>query len=66
MDSLYIQPEGQYLQTLGLSKLKLRPLIKPAILSLCAETAPMVLGTVGVPKKNEVSICGGLLDCCGL
>ena len=57
MDSLYVQPEGQYLQMLGLSKLKLRPLIKPAILSLCAETAPMVLGTVGIPKKNEVSIC---------
>ena len=40
---LYSQPEAYYLNILGVSKSHLKPMIRPAILSLCAETAPTVL-----------------------
>lgn len=44
LSRLYDQPESYYLNTLGVSQSRLKPMIKPAILSLCAETAPFVLG----------------------
>ena len=56
LDTLYVQPEGQYLEALGLSKVRLRPLIKPAVLSLCAESAPLVLDDVTERKINQVYI----------
>ena len=43
LDDLYSQPESQYLISLGISRSQLAPMIRPAILSLCAETAPFVL-----------------------
>ncbi len=43
LDDLYSQPESQYLILLGISRSLLTPMIRPAILSLCAETAPFVL-----------------------
>lgn len=54
LEVLYVQPEGQYLKVLGLSKEQLRPLIKPAVLSLCAETAPFLLDSVTERRKNQV------------
>ena len=43
LDTLYSLPEAHYLEVLGLSKEQLRPIIKPSVISLCAESAPMVL-----------------------
>ena len=43
IDDLYSQPESQYLIAMGVSRSLLVPMIRPAILSLCAETAPLVL-----------------------
>ena len=43
LDELYTQPESQYLISLGVSRSMLIPMIRPAILSLCAEAAPYVL-----------------------
>lgn len=43
LDSLYSHPEAQYLSAMGISRSLLTPMIRPAILSLCAETAPFVL-----------------------
>lgn len=43
LDELYCQPEAQYLISLGISRSMMAPMIRPAILSLCAETAPFVL-----------------------
>ena len=57
LETLYVQPEGQYLETLGLSKVRLRPLIKPAVLSLCAETAPLVLDSVTERRVHQVCVC---------
>ena len=61
LSSLYAQPEAHYLRVLGLGREQLRPLIKPSVLSLCAETAPMVLGAVsnGSSCRNDVSGGGG-------
>ena len=56
LEVLYVQPEGQYLEALGLSKVRLRPLIKPAVLSLCAETAPLVLDSVAEHRTDQVHI----------
>ena len=56
LEVLYVQPEGQYLKALGLNKEQLRPLIKPAVLSLCAETAPLLLDSVTERRKNQVPI----------
>lgn len=57
LEQLYAQPEAHYLQVLGLGKEALRPLIKPSVLSLCAETAPKVLKAVstGDSDIDEVS-----------
>lgn len=54
LDVLYTQPEGQYLEALGMSKVRLQPLIKPAVLSLCAETAPLLLDGVTERRRDQV------------
>lgn len=54
LDILYVQPEGQYLKALGLSKRQFRPLIKPAVLSLYAEAAPLVLDSVAEKRRDQV------------
>ena len=56
LDVLYVQPEGQYLERLGLSRVRLRPLIKPAVLSLYAEAAPLVLDSVTERRENQVCL----------
>ena len=55
LELLYVQPEGRYLETLGLRKARLQPLIKPAVLSLFAEAAPLVLDSVAERRGNQVS-----------
>lgn len=44
LTELYAGPEAYYLLKLGVTREKLKPMIGPAILSLCAETGPTVLG----------------------
>ena len=54
LNALYSVPESHYLEVLGLGKEQLRPMIKPAVLSLCAETAPLVLDSVTEESKDQV------------
>ena len=56
LEILYVQPEGQYLEALGLSKQRLRPLVKPAVLSLYAEAAPLVLDGVTERRGGKVRV----------
>lgn len=54
LEALYSLPEGHYLEVLGLTKEQLKPMIKPSIISLCAESAPMVLDTISGGKRDQV------------
>ncbi len=54
LSALYAQPEAYYLHALGLTREKVRPMIKPAVLSLCAETAPLVLDRVADESQHQV------------
>ena len=54
LNDLYSQPEAHYLEVLGLSKELLRPMIKPSVLSLCAESAPVVLDIVTEGSQDQV------------
>ena len=55
LDHLYSRPEVYYLQALGLTREKLKPMIRPAVISLCAESAPYVLDTINKPNVEQVS-----------
>ena len=55
LEALYSLPEGHYLEVLGLTKEQLKPMIKPSIISLCAESAPMVLDTISGARRDQVS-----------
>ena len=60
LNDLYSQPEAHYLEVLGLSKEQLRPMIKPSVLSLCAESGPVVLDSVSKGSQDQVrngSVC---------
>lgn len=46
LDLLFAEPEAQFLDALGVSRVELMRIVRPAVLSLCAETAPYVLDTV--------------------
>ena len=54
LEALYSLPEGHYLEVLGLTKEQLKPMIKPSIISLCAESAPMVLDTISGGRRDQV------------
>ena len=43
LDILYAEPEAQFFEALGLNRQQLEPMIRPLVLSLCAETAPYIL-----------------------
>ena len=43
LDELFAEPECQFLEALGVKREQLEAVIRPAVLSLCAETAPFVL-----------------------
>ena len=55
LSRLYSQPEAYYLRVLGITRGKLKPMIKPAVLSLCAESAPLVLGRVAEQDSEDSS-----------
>ena len=55
LEALYSLPEGHYLEVLGLTKEQLRPMIKPSVISLCAESAPMVLDTISGGRRDQVN-----------
>ena len=54
LDYLFSQPEAYYLQTLGLSREQIKPMIRPAVISLCAESAPYVLDVMHQPDAEQV------------
>ena len=56
---LYSQPESYYLEQLGLRKEAIKEMIKPSIISLCAESAPYVLDSVANADSEQVCVCGG-------
>ena len=56
LDYLYSQPEAYYLQALGLSRERIRPMIRPAVVSLCAESAPYVLDLMRQPDVEQVCV----------
>ena len=43
LDQVFAEPEAQFLEALGVGRKDIEEMIRPAILSLCAETAPYVL-----------------------
>lgn len=43
LDLLFAEPEVQFLDALGVKREQLESIIRPSVLSLCAETAPYVL-----------------------
>ena len=57
INRLYTQPEAAYLNAIGVSKGRLKPMIKPAVLSLCAESAPLVIGTATNRGNSELVSC---------
>lgn len=46
LDLMFAEPEAQFLETLGVSREDIRSMIRPSVLSLCAETAPFVLDNI--------------------
>lgn len=46
LDEVFAEPEAQFLEALGVSRKDVEGMIRPAILSLCAETAPYVLDNI--------------------
>lgn len=57
LDLLFAEPEAQFLQALGVHREEVESIIRPAVLSLCAETAPFVLDNMqqspfGNPKVS--------------
>ena len=54
LDAAFSQPESYYLDVLGLGREQLAPLVRPAVLSLCAESAPLIMSTV--TDKNQVKV----------
>ena len=62
LDIVFTDPEAQFLEALGLSREHLEPMIRPAVLSLCAETAPYVLDNVHQSQFNRPKVCYIMLD----
>ena len=56
LDSLYSQPEAYYLQALGMNREQVKPMIRPAVISLCAESAPYVLDLMHKPNVEQVFV----------
>lgn len=53
LSTVFASPEGYYLSALGVSKESLKPMVKPAVLSLCAEATSLAAeaGTQhGIPQ----------------
>ena len=46
IEELFAEPESQFLDALGVKREHLEAIIRPAVLSLCAETAPFVLDSM--------------------
>ncbi len=46
LDIALAEPEAQFLEPLGLNRKKIEATVRPAVLSLCAETAPFVLDNI--------------------
>ena len=64
LEILFVQPEGQFLEGLGLTKEKLRPMVKPAVISLYAEAAPLVLDGMRERRgEHQVGVCVCMCVC---
>ena len=58
LDQVYQEPEGYDLEQLGLTRQQVHSVIKPFVLGLCAESAPMVMQELS--DGTEVgSACSG-------
>eukprot|EP00731_Ephydatia_muelleri_P027378 Em0019g251a len=45
LNTIFASPDEYYLSALGVSKESLKPMVKPAVLSLCAEATTLAAGT---------------------
>ena len=56
LDQVYCEPEGYDLEQLGLTRQQVHSVIKPFVLGLCAESAPLVMQELsdGTEVSNEV------------
>ena len=46
LDVAFAEPEAQLLEPLGVTRKKMEATVRPAVLSLCAESAPLVLDNI--------------------
>jgi hypothetical protein len=46
LELVFAEPDAQFLEALGISRHDIQDMIRPAVLSLCAETAPYVLENI--------------------
>ena len=58
LDQVYREPEGYDLEQLGLTRQQVHSVIKPFVLGLCAESAPLVMQELsdGTEVSNEVAL----------
>ena len=57
LDLMFAEPEAQFLETLGVSRQDLYRIIRPSVLSLCAETAPYVLDNIQQSQLDRPKVC---------
>lgn len=63
LDLLFAEPEAQFLDALGVSRVELLRIVRPAVLSLCAETAPYVLDNVQQSQYDRPKVRVLCLHC---
>lgn len=65
LDLLFAEPEAQLLHPLGISRKEMESVIRPAVLSLCAETAPYVLDNVQYSQLGNPKVSRALFTLLG-
>lgn len=64
LDLVFAEPEAQLLEALGVTREEMQAVIRPAVLSLCAEAAPYVLDNMQQSQLDRPKVCyyrGGML-----
>ena len=57
LNTIFASPDEYYLSALGVSKESLKPMVKPAVLSLCAEATTLAAGTGIEHGISQVCVC---------
>ena len=56
LDGILADPDAQLLEAVGLNREQLESMIRPAVLSLCAEAAPYVLDNVQQSQLDKPQV----------